>query len=166
MIPVKLLFRLEFSIVLNKVIGDAKISEKHYLDGWHCNIPLKDNWNDGLVAGMQELAEQLQKDKPSVDVHEVTTQRIDDLKEYGGQGDIGYDYPSTVETGYYYIDISTKAEESRSLNEAYKTLNIQLNTYIDSENEYTVVRSSYYEDVDEQGYSSFNLRAYFVKNSD
>ncbi len=145
------------------------VSEPRYLTAIHYNIPLKPTWNESLLAGLEEISSEIKKADLSSDVHGVSIQRMDDLSEYGAQGDIGYSVPSqnNKPTDYYYVDIimSVNDEEPEYWHGDQKhirRLNSKLNNYLEDLQHYQLVRCEYMTDFDEERGILLIQRSYFV----
>lgn len=142
-----------------------------YLIGPHNNIPLKQDWNYSLLAGLTALQVEISNDKPKTDIHEISVDRNDDFKEFDAAGDFGYSIssPNNERSGYYYVDFEvTGSDANRS--SVYRspefsiTLNNQLSEYIEGETRYHLVRCVYGLTSDDDELR-LRLRAYFVKNA-
>jgi len=147
------------------------ISQPKYLVGPHNNIPLKQDWNSSLLAGLDELQTEISQDKPGTDIHEITVDRNDDFKEFNAAGDFGYSVssPNNERSGYYYVDFELSSPE------AYKSsvyrrpefsiaLSKRLCEYVENESKYHLDKCIYGLTSDDDGLR-LRLRAYFIKNA-
>ncbi len=150
------------------------VTKPVYLDGLHYNIPLKETWNESLLAGLNDIAKEIKDANLTADVHNIEIERSDDFADFQAQGDIGYSTPakSNEQTAYYYVDFSLADADQGSEyenwyrdNKYFRELNNKLNDYLDKVHNYQLVRSKYGTEIDDEGEVVLRLRAYFVQRT-
>ena len=131
------------------------VSSPVYLESYYENIPDTDSrWNGNVASSLRAVA--LKISALPKDVVDVEIEKNDEIGTVADAvGFMGFSYPSSAKTDYYYIDLSFKDSDNYdSIGSLLKTLA----DYISETKDFELSKCVIIEDEPAQ-----LLRAYFVK---